>query len=173
MEILIIGVIVVALMVYASTKIKKAAREAYEAETVATEEYSLKKCEGYLIPALDERSGSKLEILSKAYGTDKCGKMRQVALSLTIEKGVELAGVRKKLRAELDNIAADELIKDTQKITLTMTGKSEQDGCPTRVFIKYFARSGNIYKFKAVALEENIDEHLENIESMLESIIIF
>jgi len=172
MEILIIGFIIVALMAYASTKIKKAAREAYEAETVVTEEYSIKKAAGYIIPVA-ERNVSDLEILSKDYGKDECGKFRQAMLKLSIDKGVELASVRKKLRTELASVDIDELIKDTQKITLTMTGESEQEGCPTRVFIKYFVRGGKIYKFKAVVLEENIDDHLENIESMLESILIF
>ncbi len=171
MEILIIGFVIVALMVYTSTKIKKAAREAYEAETVETKEYSIDKPAGYIIPAMNDRSESKLEILSKEYGSDNCGKLRQVALTLAIDKGAEISSVRKALRSELSNIQTDELIKDTQKITLTIVGEMEQEGSPIHVFIKYFARNGNLYKFKVKAIEETIDDHLENIESMLDSIL--
>ena len=50
MEILIIGVIVVALMAYASTKIKKSAREAFEVEVFENEGFTITKPEGFIIP---------------------------------------------------------------------------------------------------------------------------
>ncbi len=173
MEILIIGIIIVALMVYTSTKIKKAAKEAYEPETVRTEEFSITKPQGYMIPAEDERSPYKLEIFSKAYGSGDCEKKRQAELNLIIENGSELASSRKAERAALNKVLDDDLIKDTQKITLTMIGEANDGDCSLRIFIKYFARNGKLYKFKATAIEEDIDDHLENIESMIESIIIF
>ncbi len=50
MEILIIGVIVVALMVWASTRIKRSAAEAFEEEAIDTDDFSLVKPEGFLSP---------------------------------------------------------------------------------------------------------------------------
>src|SRR5947209_4631995 len=48
MEILIIGLILVGLMVYASTRIRRNAAEAFEPETIVTPEFSIKKPEGML-----------------------------------------------------------------------------------------------------------------------------
>src|SRR4051794_7750972 len=48
MEILIIGLILVALMVYASTRIKRTAAAAFERETIETDTYVIQKPEGYL-----------------------------------------------------------------------------------------------------------------------------
>lgn len=48
MELLIPGLILVALMVYASTRIKRSAARAFEAETVETDEFIIQKAEGFL-----------------------------------------------------------------------------------------------------------------------------
>src|SRR4030095_7816250 len=48
MELLIPGLILVALMVWVSTRIKKRAAEAFEPETIESENYSLHKPEGFL-----------------------------------------------------------------------------------------------------------------------------
>ena len=48
MELLIPGLILVAFMVYASTRIKRVAAEAFEPETVETDDFTLDKPEGFL-----------------------------------------------------------------------------------------------------------------------------
>jgi hypothetical protein len=48
MEILIAGVILVAFMAYASTRIKRSAAKAFEAETVETDQFVIQKPDGFL-----------------------------------------------------------------------------------------------------------------------------
>src|SRR5881392_682596 len=48
MEILIVGLIIVALMVYASTRIKRTAAAAFDAETIETDELTIRKPDGFL-----------------------------------------------------------------------------------------------------------------------------
>src|SRR5687767_8261126 len=48
MELLIPGLILVALMVYASTRIKRTAAAAFDRETVDTEDFIIQKPEGFL-----------------------------------------------------------------------------------------------------------------------------
>lgn len=48
MELLIPGLILVALMVYASTRIKRSAAAAFESETIETDEFIIKKPDGFL-----------------------------------------------------------------------------------------------------------------------------
>lgn len=76
MEILIVGVIVVALMAYVSTRIKRAAAAAYEPEEIETENFRLVKPEGFLHP-LDDNSPYAFEAKSKEFGEDEAAKMYQ------------------------------------------------------------------------------------------------
>ena len=173
MEIFIIGLIVVAWMAYASTKIKKAAREAYESETVIGEGFSIAKSEGYMLPARDDNSPYEFEIVSKEFGGGDCAKRRQVSLTLNITGGSDLAGLRKEMRRQLTEITEDELLKDSQKTTLTMTGDRELEACPVRIFMRSFERGGKIFRFEAAATLEDLEDHEENIAAMLDSILIF
>jgi hypothetical protein len=173
MEILIIGLIIVALMAYTSTKIKKAAREAFEPETVSGEGYSIAKPEGYMLPGRDDKDAFEFEIVSKEFGSGECGKRRRVSLTLNISNGDSLTGLQKEMRSQLTDITEDELLKDSQKTTLSMAGNRELDACPVRIFMRSFARNGKIYRFEATATKEDIEEHEENIRAMFDSIIIF
>lgn len=173
MEILIIGLIIVALMAYTSTKIKKAAREAYQSETLTGEGFSIVKSEGYMVPGRDERSPYEFEIVSKEFGGGDCGKRRQVSLTLNVSGGSDIAGVRKEMRSQLTDITEDELLKDSQKTTLSMTGDRKLDGCSLRIFMRSFERGGKVFRFDAAATLEDIEDHEENINAMLDSILIF
>src|SRR5690606_23082952 len=168
----IIGLIIVALMAYTSTKIKKAAREAFETETVSGDGYSITKSEGYMVPAREDNSPIEFEIVSKEFGGGECSKRRRVSLTLSISSGV-LAGVRKEFRRQLTEITEDELVKDSQKTTLALTGGRELESCPVRIFRRGFDRGGKIYRFEAVATLEDIEDNEENIKAMLDSILIF
>ena len=76
MEILIVGAIVVALMVYASTKIKRSAAAAFEEETIETDEYSFVKPEGFLNP-VEPEGYLAFYAYSKEYGEE--GKAEKLA----------------------------------------------------------------------------------------------
>ena len=76
MEILIVGVIIVALMAYVSTKIKKAAQQAYEPEALENEYFTITKPEGLIIPVKD-KSEFMFEAYSKDFGEDEAGKFNQ------------------------------------------------------------------------------------------------
>ena len=70
MEIWIIGGLIVVAMVLISTKIKKTAAKAYEPETVETEEFLVRKPEGFLHP-VRRRTEYPFEVYSKLYGADR------------------------------------------------------------------------------------------------------
>lgn len=76
MEILIVGVIIVALMAYVSTKIKKAAQQAYEPEALENEYFTITKPEGLIIPVKD-KSEFMFEAYSKEFGEDDSEKFNQ------------------------------------------------------------------------------------------------
>ena len=77
MELLIPGLLLVALMVYASTKIKKAAAAAYEPESIETDRFAITKPEGMINPVNDD-SPYLFEAYTKDFGVDDQKNERQV-----------------------------------------------------------------------------------------------
>ena len=88
MEIFIIGAILVALMAYASTKIKRAASEAYEQETVESENFTIIKPAGFIIP-VKEGSEFEFETYSKDFGEDEAEKYYQCWALVNQKDGIE------------------------------------------------------------------------------------
>jgi len=99
MEIWIIGGIVVIVMVLISTKIKKTAAKAYEPETVETDEFSIRKPEGFLHP-VRRRTEYPFEVYSKAYGGERGTRNIWRAMAVLIA---------------LDGQAIDRILKDASK----------------------------------------------------------
>jgi len=75
MELLIPGLALVALMVWASTRIKRSAAKAFEAEHIEGDGFSIDKPDGFL-QKLDERSEYAFEAYSKEFGSELAGNMR-------------------------------------------------------------------------------------------------
>lgn len=88
MEILIIGVIIVALMAYASTKIKKAASEAYKEEILENEYFTITKPDGLIIP-VKEYSEFMFEAYSKEFGEDEAEKLNRCWAVVNEKDGVD------------------------------------------------------------------------------------
>ena len=76
MELLIPGLILVALMVYASTRIKKSAARAFEPEMVDTAVYYFEKPEGFLT-VLNGKPELDYEGYSREFGGDGAEDIRQ------------------------------------------------------------------------------------------------
>jgi hypothetical protein len=78
MELLIPGLILVALMVWASTRVKRDAASAFEPETIETPHFIFDKPAGFL-HVLNDDSGFELRAYSKEYGSgDNKGTRRAV-----------------------------------------------------------------------------------------------
>lgn len=107
MEILIVGFIIVALMAYVSTKIKKAAREAYEQETFENEYYRITKPNDFIIP-VKEGSESKFETYSKEFGEDDADKLNQCRATVN----------------EKDVVKYDPAVLETERVEQNITVKT-------------------------------------------------
>ena len=81
MELLIPGLILVALMVYASTKIKRTAAAAFEPETIETDEFSIEKPDGFL-NVLNRDPALELDMYSKEFGHEITSDKRQARVEL-------------------------------------------------------------------------------------------
>src|SRR5580765_1394277 len=87
MDLLIPGLILVALMVYASTRIKKTAAAAFEAETIETDDFVIQKPDGFL-NVINGDPQFAFEAYSKEFGGPGAENFRQGTAHLKIYEGV-------------------------------------------------------------------------------------
>jgi hypothetical protein len=89
MEFVIPGLILVAVMVYVSTRIKRSAAEAYEAETVATELFSIRKPDGFVAIAVPEPP-LLFQAHTKDFGTGEREQDRLISAAVRRSAGDDL-----------------------------------------------------------------------------------
>ena len=145
MEILVLGGILVALMAYASTKLKRNSAKAFEEEKIEGDGFSLIKPEGFL-HNLNSKDGSDFEAYSKEFGKDHAKDHRRATLKLQ-RIDDDLASVRKAIRATAENIAED---PESGVLEVERT----DDGFPVNVFYKFEKHNAKLYELQAVALRE-------------------
>ena len=85
MELAIPGLIIVALMVYASTKIKRMSAEAFAAEVVEGDKFVIEKPQGFL-HVLNGDPQLAFEAYSKEFGKEHAEKIRQARFELRIDQ---------------------------------------------------------------------------------------
>lgn len=87
MELLIPGLILVALMVYASTRIKKTAAAAFDAESVETDAFTIDKPEGFL-NVINGRPELEFEAYSRDFGDEEgFENVRQARVEIVRHQG--------------------------------------------------------------------------------------
>lgn len=86
MEIWILGIIIVGLMVYVSTRIKKASKMAYASEVFETAEFKIIKPDDFLIP-VEEDSPYVFEARSKEFGAEDVRDFYQCRATVTAKEG--------------------------------------------------------------------------------------
>ena len=166
MELLIPGLILVALMVYASTRIKKTAAAAFEAETVETDDFIIQKPDGFL-NNLNGDPQFAFEAYSKEFGGAGAENLRlgtaklRVYDDITIDEAV----------ANLSN-SGNEIVSDISEIVnekryRVIEAKRTEKGVEVCVFYKIAERNARVYEFEIAALAETTDEFMRKIETML------
>src|SRR6476620_3282039 len=99
MELVIPGLIIVALMAWASTKIKKRAADAFETESIETDRYSLRKPEGFLHVLGD--SEHEFYAYSREYGSGSGSKVRRATIEIDAFKSASVADVRNGIKSSV------------------------------------------------------------------------
>ena len=166
MELLIPGLILVALMVWASTKIKKSAADAFQAELIETDAYSLQKPEGFLHVLGDPEH--ELRAYSKENGKQSTSGERQATIELdvipdrdiaTVRDAIEMAASRFEVRTESANVCeleADEAATESH----------------VNAFYKIVKSGSSVYRLRFAVLSEHKDEYLRRIQETLDSFTV-
>jgi len=144
MEILILGFILVALMAYVSTRIKKSAARAFEKETIETEDFSIVKPEGFLNPA-GGNSEYAFEAYSKDFGENDAAEYRKATARIYKNPG---------RGAELP----DETEKTEKGVTIQTFRKILKTG-----------DSGETYELEISVLKDYREQYFDKINELLNS----
>jgi hypothetical protein len=163
MEFLIPGLILVALMAWASTKIKKTAASAFEAETIETDNYSLQKPEGFLHVLVD--SDHELYAYSKEFGEGPSSKLRRATIEIDILNNTSLAQVRNATKSSADDV---EIVRETAS-ECEMETEETANETSVRGFYKIIAAQNVVYRLRFAALSAHVNEYVERINNTLDS----
>ena len=146
--ILIPGLILVALMIYASTRVKKIAAAAYDAETIETDEFVIQKPEGFL-HNLNGDPKYIFEAYSKEYSkaNDKLRFGTATVARITDRTVDEIISALLKKEGVVDD--SPQVLDGLKYYELT------QHGPETEVSYKLAEKSGNVYQLEITALDES------------------
>ena len=170
MELLIPGLLLVALMVYASTKIKRSAAEAFEAETIETDAFILEKPEEFL-NVINRDPSLELDAYSREYGLEHAAEVRQARAEIrrfedsTIDEAVTRIRDSATVKSDIAEIIAE------RKYRLIEAERIEK-GIGYREIYKIAASGTTVYELKVIALEDANQEVTSRIESILTSFIL-
>lgn len=174
MEILIVGVILVALMAFVSTKIKKSAAQAFERETIENEDFKIVKPEGFLSP-INEDSEFAFEAYSKDTGKNDAGNFRQAQATLRVFADAKFEAVCADARKTAGKILTEKVLEnvENQKVCLI---ESEETKNGVRIFtfrkIVENIRKRKIYELQISLIENYKDEFQARVREMLESFAV-
>lgn len=166
MELLILGLILVAVMVYASTRIKKTAATAFEPETIETDDFVIQKPDGFL-NKLNGDLQFAFEAYSKEFGGPGAENFRQGTAHLKIYEGISIDQAVANLSKSGVEITGDisEVVNEI-RYRVIEAGRTEK-GVELRVFYKIAERNAKTYEFEITALAETSSEFMRKVEIML------
>jgi hypothetical protein len=170
MELVIPGLILVALMVYVSTRIKKATVKAFERESIETEDLSLIKPEGFL-HLINSDPKFVFQAYSKEFGTEGASERRQATID-----------IRKVADKTLDQIYEDlkhkgKIVDDKSFQLDEMSSRSieiEQDPGGADIVDHYLLVQAPtaVFEMRTVVLKEYNDDYLRKIAELEKSLTI-
>ncbi|MGE3467339.1 MAG: hypothetical protein AB7J13_10435 [Pyrinomonadaceae bacterium] len=156
MELLIPGLILVALMVYASTRLKKYTAAAFEAETVEMDEFVVDKPDGFL-HVINGDPKFAFESYSKEYGTGDASNIRKGTAKLRIRSGISLRDAAKQLTGTGKPAEDFNEVVDGHRYRMLVVKRD--DGDAQRVIsYKLSENGGRVFEFEVAALAEAAEQ---------------
>ena len=170
MELLIPGLILVALMVYASTKIKKITAEAFEPETIETEDFLLEKPEGFL-SILNRDPALEVDAYSREFGVETTADIRQARIEVRhyrickMSEAISLIKERSTIKSEISEVINE------RKYRLIEAERIEK-GIGYREIFKLTEKGKDVFELKVIALEETNDDISRKVDDIVLSFAV-
>jgi len=169
MEIFIVGLVVVALMVFVSTKIKASAAQAFEPERIEKKEFIIIKPRGFMTP-VESDADFEFEAYSRDTGEKRMRNVRQAEAFLTVTGELDFAAECEKARKTAGSILSERILdeKDGEKVFLLESEGSENE-FPTIDFWKIVesCKLNKTYSLKVSVLKDYREIHIHEINEMV------
>ena len=169
MELLVPGLILVALMVWASTRIKKNAAAAFDAETVENDQFVIRKPEGFL-HVLNDSSGLAFRSYSKEFGKVGDRDVRKATIEIERNVGTTIDELKDKIEKQAESITSFEAYLDGGEKAAWLMSTEIVDGGEFEVSRKLVTRGRDVWEARATVLSDHHDELTETIEAALDSV---
>lgn len=167
MEILIIGIAIVALMAYVSTRIKKSAADAYLRETIDAPEFALVKPEGFLNP-IDAKEGLAFYAYSKDYGIENTAKFRQSEIKLRVYEIDNFREIIVNAKKLADKVLSE---KNEGDVFLLKTENTEGKVLLEKQH-KFISKNGKVYELEIKTLQETREAYTQRIAETFDSFTV-
>ncbi len=168
MEILVPGLILVGLMVWLSTRIKRNAAKAFEREEVETPDFSLTKPEGFLAP-VDPADGTVFSAYSKEFGTDGAERLRRATVELRLFPNAQLSDVIEQSKdGATETLFEQTGVIDGNKCANIVVERLEE-GISLESHYKIIAGPASVYQLVVNVISEYKDEFQPKIDELLGS----
>lgn len=169
MELLIPGLILVGLMIWASTRIKKNAAAAFDAETVDTAQFTIHKPEGFL-HVLNDDSGPAFRSYSKDFGKVVGKDVRRATIEIERHPGTDLDAVKKAIKSSAETVEPSEPYLDAGEKAAWISSTNIINGGEFAVTHKLVTRGADVWEARGSVLAEFRDDLAETIETTLDSV---
>lgn len=156
-------------MVWASTRIKRNAAAAFEAEHVETEEFAIDKPEGFL-HVLNDDSGLAFRSYSKEFGKVGERDVRRATIEIERHRGETLDGVFNNIEAASQSIASREAYIDGGERAAATCSTQIVDGGEYEVHRKLITRGGDVFEIRFSVLAGDAEEYSEAVENTLDRV---
>ncbi len=167
MELLIPGLILVALMVYASTRIKKSAAQAFAPETIDTEVFYFEKPEGFLT-VLNGKRELDYEGYSREFGGDGAEDIRQGRVEIRKIENSSFKDTVSKIGQSAKITSKTTEVIDQRKYLLVEAERVEKGAGMVELY--KLAESGlDVIEMKITALDETNEEVARKITGIAAS----
>ena len=169
MELLIPGLILVAIMAWASTRIKRNAAAAFDREQIETDDFVIEKPEGFL-HVVNDRSGLLFRAYSKDFGTVGRSDLRQATIEVERHRGAGVDTVLSEIEGESETLEIETSYLDSGEKASTVRSVSVRDGAEYETVHKLVTRGSDVIEARGRVLAEHKDAYLRKMEMMLASL---
>lgn len=151
-------------MAYVSTRIKKSAAEAFEAEPVVAGEIALIKPEGMLAP-VDIEPPLLFRAYSKEFGEAPNARVRRIAADVSLLPKVNVRKAAAEIRRSADSVVSESGSDGSLELrTKETAGKARFDG-----FYKLIGRGPDTFQLRIIALDDEGPSGEDKAREMLDS----
>lgn len=168
MEILIVGSIIVALMVWASTRIKRDAAAAYDEELIEGDGFTLTKPAGF-IHMLNDDSGLAFRANSKDFGLGDAAEKYQATITVERHDGKDPDAIAAAIKESASGAADEEKFVEQDRKNIRIDVSVVEDGVNIRRYVRLVGTDAATFELRADVLDDVAESYSEKIENLFAS----